>query len=81
MAGVMVMGATIAFCPPAPVRATEGNAYDPDTGLLCLTPACDYVRSPKDKNSICRKVWPNNDRRKKVELDCKKKSGGRWVAG
>lgn len=58
----------------------RGNAYDPDTGMLCLTIICDYVRKNGSAHCLCKKVWPNNDRRKRVQLECSKKVDGRRVS-
>ena len=58
----------------------RGDAYDADTGMLCLTIICDYVRKRGSNECICNKVWPNNDRRQRVQLECTKSVGGRWVS-
>lgn len=59
--------------------ASAGDSIDSVSGYICVTLPCDYVISMRDRNVICLKTWPNNDRRRKVELQCKKKIGNRWV--
>ena len=57
---------------------SEGGALvDRDTGLRCLNQFCDYVRDPGDVHCLCKKAWPDNDRRKKVRLECFRYTFGR----
>lgn len=62
-----------------PAFALQDWDIDPDTGLVCVSSDCTYVRLPHNNKCICKKVWPDNDRRAGVRLDCVEKSGGRWV--
>lgn len=59
----------------APAMASKGgrvgSPIDVDTGLRCLTQFCDYVRSRRDKNCLCRKHVTTHGNRRNVTLDCK----------
>lgn len=72
LTGVAVAG-SITLSQATPANASAGSSKDPDTGLICITPQCDFLRSVDGSNVSCRKVWPDNDRRKKVQLRCSKK--------
>lgn len=77
IAGLGVFGGAMTFSGHA--AASAGSSIDPETGLICITLQCDFLASRRDKNIVCQKVWPNNDRRESVDLQCRKKVGGRWV--
>lgn len=69
----------VALSHSAPANANAGNSIDPESGYICLTLQCDFVVSRKDKNVICKKIWPANDHRRKAQLQCSRKSGGQWI--
>lgn len=81
LAAAIVLAACASTVLPVPSRAQKSWSIDPDTGLVCVSSDCTYVRAPRNNNCICKKVWPNNDRRSgAVRLDCVQKSKGRWIA-
>jgi hypothetical protein len=75
----ILFGAGLALTAPNPAQAFKDWTIDPDTGLVCVSSDCTYVRPPNNNKCICKKVWPNNNRREALRLDCVQKSGGGWV--
>jgi hypothetical protein len=63
----------------APASAFQDWTIDPDTGLVCVSSDCTYVRAPNNSKCICEKVGSTNDISVPVRLKCVQKSGGRWI--
>jgi hypothetical protein len=70
LTGMALIFGAAAVSLPTPADAGGGSRKDPDTGLICMTPQCDVVRTVDGTNVMCVKVWPDNDRRKKPQLRC-----------
>ena len=72
MVGTAAFFSALAISLPVPADAGGGSRKDPDTGLICMTPQCDVVRTVDGTNVMCVKFWPDNDMRKKPQLRCNK---------
>ncbi len=75
----LTLAVSVALAFSTPASALQDWTIDPDTGLVCVSSDCTYVRLPHNNSCICKKVWPGNDRRAGVRLECVEKSGGRWI--
>ncbi len=72
IAALFLAGGLVVAAPATAFDAGRvGSPIDVDTGLRCLTQFCDYVRSRRDKNCLCRKIVTTYGNRREVTLDCK----------
>ncbi|WP_157018243.1 hypothetical protein [Mesorhizobium xinjiangense] len=65
----------------ADVRVADGRGGgpDPQTGLVCVTSLCDWVRLPRTR-CICQKLNPMELNPSKLRLKCVTKEQGQWIA-
>lgn len=75
----VIFACALALAAPVPAFALRDWNIDPETGLPCVSSDCQFVRPRNNNKCICKKVWPDNDRRQAVQLECFQKSGGRWI--
>ena len=69
----LLIASGVAFGQAAPAAAQEfpGNNLDIDTGLRCLTRFCQYVRSPRSRECICKKIVTVKGGRRNIRLECR----------
>ncbi len=83
VAAALAVAGIMALAGPAQadyrVADGRGGGPDPQTGLVCVTSICDWVRLPRTR-CICQKLNPMELDPRKFRLKCVTKEQGQWVA-